>query len=758
MLKRSETLGRFATAVVILFAGLLLIVMFLDIPDPNQRQVVGRLTFDAAELPDQAHNVGQFRIAWTQEGGGRLSIAHGRQPDFLLWASLPGRSFATAAKGEETVIERRGHFRVEEKILNACRDQTVEAIDVQGDKLTVTGRLLCKGVESVPYILAFSALEPNQLGFRFSLDSEEFNRTCLTYASQHDERFYGFGEQFSAFNLKGKRLPVFINEQGIGRGAQPLTLVANLQYGVGGAWYSSYASVPHYITSHLHSFFLENSEYSLFDLRYSDRVHVCVFSPQMAGRILYGESPAELIAEYTSYVGRMRPLPDWVHEGAIVSLQGGTDRVRSILALLEEHEVPVTGLWLQDWVGQRSTSFGKQLWWNWVLDEEQYPEWDRLRRELAAREIRLLTYINPFLADVSEKPHASRNLFQEAAEQGFLVRDQAGEPYMIDNSDFSAALVDLTNPDACDWMRAVIMEEVIGAGVQGWMADFGEGLPFDARLASGESAAAYHNRYPEEWARINREALETQDNGDELFFFMRSGYRQSPGHSTAFWLGDQLVSWDAHDGIKTAVTGLLSGGMSGFSLNHSDIGGYTSVSHPVLGRHRSEELLRRWMELNAFTTLYRTHESNRPDENVQVYDSPELLDHFGRFARVYRAWGFYRRQLVEEAEETGLPVVRHMFINYPDDDHTYDLTYEQFMVGDEFIVAPVLDRGAEQSRVYLPAGRWVHLWSGNVYGSVQRGEEITVAAPLGEPGVFYQEGSSIAEEFLANLRNEGVID
>ena len=428
------------------------------------------------------------------------------------------------------------------------------------------------------------------------------------------------------------------------------------------------------------------------------------------------------------------------------------------MAQLEEHEIPVAGIWLQDWVGQRTTSFGKQLWWNWELDEEHYPDWDGLRNDFAAHDIKLLTYINPFVTDVSGKMHYRRNLFQEGAEHGYLVQNEAGEPYQIENSDFSAGLVDLTNPDAREWMRSIIAEELIGIGAHGWMADFGEGLPYDAKLFSGEDAAAYHNRYPEEWARLNREALDDYPQSDDLFFFVRSGFRYSPGHATAFWLGDQLVSWDAHDGIKTAVIGLLSSGISGFSLNHSDIGGYTSIAHSTLGRHRSQELLLRWMELNAFTVIFRTHESNRPGENVQIYSNAETLAHFNRFARVYRAWAPYRIQLVREAADTGLPVVRHMFIQYPDDPNVYDLSYQQFMVGSEFIVAPVLDQGAREVTVYLPASRWVHLWSGETYSFEEEGAEVTVAAPLGEPGVFYKEGSPVAKEFLANLRAEGVIE
>jgi len=250
------------------------------------------------------------------------------------------------------------------------------------------------------------------------------------------------------------------------------------------------------------------------------------------------------------------------------------------------------------------------------------------------------------------------------------------------------------------------------------------------------AAASFHNRYPEVWAQLNRAAIAAAGLEEEAVFFTRAGFTRSPRDSTLFWLGDQLVSWDAHDGIKTAVTGLLSSGLSGYAFNHSDIGGYTANSNPIRNYHRSRELLWRWMELNAFTTIYRTHEGNLPDENFQFYDDDATLAQFSRFAKVYAPWGFYRRELVAEAAATGLPVVRHLFIHYPDDPNVYELRYEQFMVGSELLVAPVLDPDTSEVEVYLPAGRWVHLWTGAIHGDAAAGATIRAAAPLGETAVF----------------------
>lgn len=116
-----------------------------------------------------------------------------------------------------------------------------------------------------------------------------------------------------------------------------------------------------------------------------------------------------------------------------------------------------------------------------------------------------------------------------------------------------------------------------------------------------------NREFVEEW-KSSRVGKEIGDSQESLVFFMRAGFRNSPKWASLFWEGDQMVSWQENDGIKSAVVGLLSSGISGYAFNHSDIGGYCAVNLPFFKYNRSEELLLRWMELNAFTTVFRTHE------------------------------------------------------------------------------------------------------------------------------------------------------
>lgn len=735
-----------------------------DAPSTLYGQIVA---VDSASAPSGASEAGAFRVRWDAEEQ-RLSVAHAREPGRTLWASRPGEAFLMAARGEGMLEGKRSHFHVEADRRATCTRQRVDRIEAAGDTVRLTGTLACTGgaPQQAGWSLAFfPEKEEGHLGFSARVDDPRLNRLFLTYASDPEERFAGFGMQFSYAEFKGRRVPIFAGEQGVGRGRQPLTFGADLTNGAGGAWHSTYAPVPFYLTNQNRALFLENYAFSAFDLRDPERVQIELWHDRMKGRILHGRSPMELVERYTAFAGRMRALPHWITSGAVVGVQGGTEKVRRVWKKLRAEAgghargagVPVAALWLQDWVGQRETSFGQQLWWNWTLDRRHYRGFERLRADLDSAGVRLMTYVNPFLADVSEKePPAARNLFAEAKKKGLLVKDStSGGPRMVPITSFSAGLLDLSNPKARAWMRRVMRREVLSHTSGGWMADFGEGLPLDARLHGGTSPRRFHNRYPEVWARLNRRVIENTSQPDSLVFFMRAGYTRSPRYATLFWLGDQLTSWDRHDGIKTAVTGMLSGGLSGFSLTHSDVGGYTAIGNPLLNIHRSRELLMRWAELAAFTPVFRTHEGNRPALNHQIYDDDSTLVHVARMAKIYRALRPYRRRLIDEAAATGRPVVRHPLLHFPGDPRVWQIHRRQFMLGPDFMIAPVLEEGARSVAAYLPAGRWTHLWTGETFAT--DGDTVQVDAPLGEPGVFFRAGSAAGRDLRNRLRRRGLL-
>ena len=132
-------------------------------------------------------------------------------------------------------------------------------------------------------------------------------------------------------------------------------------------------------------------------------------------------------------------------------------------------------------------------------------------------------------------------------------------------------------------------QNMLATGVCGWMCDFGETAPLSARLWSSTDPHSYHSLYPEVWGQLNRDAIRHGNrlrggvcDSDDVVFFMRSGNSKGPGSTPLFWLGDQTVTWDSDDGLGTAIIGMLTEGLSGYSLTHSDIGGYTAIDYGPL--------------------------------------------------------------------------------------------------------------------------------------------------------------------------------
>ncbi len=744
-----------------------------DAAIPDQLDSARRSTFQglpcAPGSRDSAlvasHALGGFSVQVSSDRA--LSVTHQSEGSRVLFATAAG-SPVELAQTELEVTDHQGSFKVEENVGTACKNARFEQARTGDGTLALTGKFddTSPACSALRFELTFCERQAGHLGFELTSNDASFDLVVLRAASDEGERIYGMGEQapHDTLNLKGRAIEVLAQEGGIGRGHIPITPAVNLaSSGSGGSESSTYYAAPHYLTSRQRSLFLENTEYAVFDLRNGDVNAIRLFGPSMRGRILQGSSPLQLIERFTEYAGRMPALPEWVNQGAIVALAKDPAASAPIVAALRKHGVELAGIWNQTWSGVSRTFVGEQVLWNWIQNPNSRPGWQPYVDDLERQGTRVLCYVNPMFRDVPpEAGTLRRNLFQEGIAGDYFVHKADGSVYMLPITAFDVGLLDLTNEAARRWMKDIIQEELLAEGrCSGWMADFAEALPYDAVLASGESAETYHNTYPVEWARLNREAIEEVGMLGDVLIYNRSGHTRSPAHALLFWQGDQLTTWDKYDGLASALQGLISGGLSGLSLNHSDVGGYTSLSRLGLGYKRETELLKRWSEMNAFTAVLRTHEGNQPGDNPQVYSDDSTLAHFARMSKVYKALAFYRTQLFSEASERGWPLVRHLMLHYPDDTRAHEVS-DQFMLGSEFLVAPVKNKCwtapfcPYNKNVYLPAGRWVHLWTGKVYGSATRGSDVSVKAPIGQPAVFYREGSSVGARFVNNLNAAGI--
>jgi alpha-glucosidase len=646
--------------------------------------------------------------------GDRLLLRHrSDQPCFYVGA------------GEPSVRMNKGHFKISDYVTKRI-PLRYAATYLQGSTWQI---VLAPSLNAAQVLRIEIKADAAALRMRITSLDPTVNRLWLRVAATQGERVWGGGEQLSYFDLRGRRFPMWTSEPGNGRDKSTLlTFRSDQASNSGGDYFNTNYPQPTYVSSRRYALHVDTLAYSVFDFSHEDFHEIEVWEVPASIEIWDAESFVDLVSILSLRFGRQPPLPAWVMRGAIIGLKDGEQsyqRLENVIAA----GTAVSGLWCEDWVGIRQTSFGKRLFWDWKWNAKRYPQLDEKIRGWDTRGIRFLGYVNPYLCiDGSQYP--------VAAASGFLARrPDRDEPYLVNFGEFECGIVDFTNSKAVEWFEEqVIGRNMLDFGLSGWMADFGEYLPADVRLASGLDGMLAHNAWPVLWAKVNADAVRRRGKTGEILFFMRAGFSGVQAHCPLLWAGDQAVDFSRHDGLQTVICAALSSGLLGNAYHHSDIGGYTSL----FGNVRSAELLQRWAEMAAFTAVMRTHEGNRPAENLQIDQNPEVLVHFARMTRVYRHLAPYLSQLSQEAATRGLPLQRPLFLHYEEDPRAYE-SQTSYLFGPDLLVAPVIAAGALRWRTYLPAGEtWVHIWSEAEYAG---GQDVEVAAPLGEPPVFYRRRS-----------------
>lgn len=651
-----------------------------------------------------------------------------RHNDTVLLEASPQQPMIYVGVGQESVEMYRGNFKIEDYLSERVplRVTGAEKTD-SGWTLDLEGRLRVQvTIQSELAELSFEQLDPS------------INRFWLRVCADTNESCYGCGEQMSYLNLRGRHFPLWTSEPGVGRDKTTyITWRSDVENKAGGDYYNTNYPQPTYVSSRKYYLHADCTAYADFDFRNEAFHELQFWAVPNRIRIEAADSWENLLYQLSEFFGRQPLLPDWIYNGVILGVQGGTERAFSLAERTLQSGVPLAGIWCQDWAGKRETSFGRRLQWDWKLNETMYPGLPKKIREYKERGIHFLAYNNGYLVNDGE-------LYREAKEKGYFALAADGGDYLVDFGEFYCGVVDLTNPEAFEWYKNCIKKQILALGIDGWMADFGEYLPTDVKLFNGVSPMLEHNHWPALWARCNYEAVAESGKLGETVFFMRAGATGSQKYCPLLWAGDQSVDFSRHDGLGTTITAALSAGMCGCGLSHSDIGGYTSL----FGNRRTKELFLRWAEMAVFTPVMRTHEGNRPDENFQVYDDEDALKQFARLVKIHVALKSYLKQLVEENAARGLPIQRPLFVHYPEDRAAYHIQTE-YLFGRELLVAPVLEKEVCKWRVYLPQDRWVHLWSGAEFG----GGEHLVDAPIGYPPVFYRKESEYKNLFrgLAEL-------
>lgn len=641
------------------------------------------------------------------------------------------------AQGENNFSMSRGSFKYKQKIKNK-RKLTRKSVKEVSNGWILTYEDSATSQEHV-FLLS---QEGSQLRLAYEgKNKERVNRYWLSFPTNPKEHIYGCGETYSEFDLKGQNVRIWVAEhQNTSRISQKI--IKEKLFGkhpekiLPFEKYESYYAQPTFVSSDKYFVHCDINAYSEFDFTQPGKITLYFQEPPVMITDS-GESFTELSEKLSALLGRPVALPDWVFEGGIFAMQDwqfdgkntkeGFDGCGNVDRKIEKARaagVKINGVWCQDWCGCRCTQFGYQVMWNWQYDDRQYHNLPEKIKEWDAKGVKFLGYINPFIA-------LEKNIYQEAKEKGYCVKDKDGNDYLVTITTFPAAMVDFTNPEAYEWYKNLIKKNMIGIGMGGWMADFGEYLPIDAVLYSGEDPAVLHNQWPAIWAKLNREAIEESGKLGEVFFFTRAGHTGTIKYSTLMWTGDQHVDWSVDDGIGSVIPATLSLAMSGYGMAHSDVGGYTTIMHMT----RSKELLMRWAEMNAFTPLFRGHEGNQPSRDVQFDDDEELLAQMKLCTDIYTGLAPYIKECMGQTIQEGTPVMRPLFYHY-DEEEAYTEKRE-YLLGRDILVAPVYKEGAVTRECYLPDDTWVHFFTKQEY----KGGKVTVDAPIGQPPVFVRKGS-----------------
>lgn len=637
--------------------------------------------------------------------------------------------------GENQFSMSRGSFKYKQKISGKRK------LTLQNQEKTEEGYLLTyvdpKGSSAKEQVHQFAVTQQGSQ-IRLAYVGEEkpgVNRYWLTFVTNPKEHIYGCGETYSELDLKGQNVRIWVAEhQNTGRISKKIIkeklLGKHPDKKLSFDKYESYYAQPTFVSSDKYYVHCDINAYSEFDFTDAGKITLYFQEPPVIITDS-GQDFAEVSRKLTGLLGRQKALPDWLYDGVILGIQEGTDVVDAKIKKAKEAGVPVVGVWCQDWSGCRRTGFGYQVMWNWEWDQELYPGLDKKIAEWKEEGVRFLGYINPFIA-------IEKDLYAYASEHGYCVQDREGKDYLVTITTFPAAMVDFTNPEAYEWYKGLIKENMIGLGMGGWMVDFGEYLPIDAVLYSGEDPAIIHNQWPAIWAKMNQEAVAECGKEGQVFFFTRAGHTGTIAHSHMMWTGDQHVDWSIDDGLPAVIPATLSLAMSGYGIAHSDVGGYTTIMH----MRRSKELLLRWEEMNVFSPLFRTHEGNQPVNNVQFDDDEELLAQLAKCGRMHVALKDYLKGLVAEEISDGTPVMRPLFYHYDEAEAYTEKT--EYLLGRDLLVAPVYEEGAKSRTIYLPSDGWVNIFDGKEYA----GGHMIVEAPIGKPPVFVRKDSKDYEALM----------
>ncbi|KAG9023526.1 hypothetical protein FRB95_012978 [Tulasnella sp. JGI-2019a] len=485
------------------------------------------------------------------------------------------------------------------------------------------------------------------------------------------ESIYGFGERFGPFIKNGQQISTW-NQDG-GTSSQ-----------------QAYKTVPFYISSKGYGLFVNHSEEVDFEVgsEKCSKVGFSVRGESLEYYVIGGGSMKAVLSNYTKLTGRPGLPPTWTF-GLWMSTSFTTSydqkTVSGFLQQMKERDCPVRVLHLDCFWMKRYD------WCSFTFDPENFPDPKayiaQVKKEYG---VKVCVWINPYISQHSI-------MFDEGMENDYLIKRTNGDVWQWDMWQPGCAIVDFTNPAACEWYTGKLAA-LIDMGVDALKTDFSERIPhLGVKFFDGSDPRKMHNFYAHKYNEAVFNLLEKKLGKHEAVLFARAasaGGQRYPVH----WGGDCESSYEA---MAESLRGGLSLTSSGFAFWSHDIGGFEGQP--------PNNLFMRWLAFGLFSTHSRLHGSFSyrvpwlyGEEAVKVCS--ELSKLKMRLMPYIYAQGI-------KSHETGVPLMRSMVIEFPEDPTSAFLD-KQYMLGDSLLIAPVFSDDTAQ--YYIPAGNWTCFWSKKV--------------------------------------------
>jgi alpha-D-xyloside xylohydrolase len=483
------------------------------------------------------------------------------------------------------------------------------------------------------------------------------------------ECVYGLGERFTAFVKNGQVVEI-TNKDG------------------GTASEQAYKSVPFYLTNRGYGVLVNETGPVSFEVA-SEKVARVQFSLEgesLEYFLIYGPTPKEVLRKLTALTGRPALPPSWSF-GLWLSTSFTTsydeNTVTGFIEGMKQRDLPLhvfhfDCFWMREFE-----------WTNFEWDPSVFPDPVGMLRRLHARGLKICVWINSYIAQRSQ-------LFAEGATKGYFIKRADGSVWQTDLWQPGMAIVDFTNPAACDWFASHIAR-LLDMGVDAIKTDFGERIPTEGIVYhDGSDPVKMHNFYPIVYNETVFRAIEAKRGLGEAVLFARSSYasgQRFPVH----WGGD---SWSTFESMAESLRGGLSLSLCGFGFWSHDIGGFegTAPAH----------IYKRWTAFGLLSSHSRLHGSG--SYRVPWAYDEEACDVLRLFTKLKCRLMPYLWGAALEANRQGVPTMRAMLIEFPNDP-ACDTLDRQYMLGDSLLVAPVFTEDGTVD-YYLPAGRWTNLLTG----------------------------------------------